>query len=157
MKYTGTLLIVSMLCIAGQTSSVYADYSLSKIFKSKVKKREPLWFDVLSNERKEREKKQEIQQIESTLNQTVIQDIAQQRTQVGDIQCLSQSQLNPNDQLSLIHAVERAVCRFPETKSAWVQTRIQAAQLKISKSSYYPQLSTSVNYDWGRDDYQVDG
>ena len=157
MKYTGTLLIVSMFCIAGQTSSVYADYSLSKIFKSKVKKREPLWFDVLSNERKEREKKQEIQQIESTLNQTVIQDIAQQRTQVGDIQCLSQSQLNPNDQLSLIHAVERAVCRFPETKSAWVQTRIQAAQLKISKSSYYPQLSTSVNYDWGRDDYQVDG
>lgn len=156
-NYKAMVRVMLMLSVMAQTTSLYADYSLSKLFKEKAKKREPLWFDVLTNERKEREKKQEIQKIESALNQNIPQDIAQQRTQVGNIQCLTQPQLNLNEQLSLIHAVERSVCRFPETKAAWVKTKIQAAQLRITQSSYYPQVSASLNYDWGRDDYQVDG
>ncbi|AOA58815.1 TolC family protein [Acinetobacter larvae] len=77
------------------------------------------------------------------------------RNQIGVMNCLSQPTLAATKTLELIQAIEKAVCFSPETNSAWVQTKIQAAQLAISKSSYYPQLSTNANYDWGKDNYQV--
>jgi len=80
---------------------------------------------------------------------------AMTRSQIGIINCLSQPSLKVTQTLELMQAVEKAVCSNPDTNSAWVQTKLQAAQLGVSKASYYPQVSSSVNYDWGKDDYQV--
>lgn len=78
------------------------------------------------------------------------------RPQIGTIDCLSQPYLNMSQTLELIQVVEKAVCFNPETNSAWVQSKIQAAQLGMTKASYYPQISSTANFDWGKDDYQVD-
>lgn len=75
--------------------------------------------------------------------------------QIGIINCLSQPNLNINQTLELFQAIEKAICFNPETNSAWVQTKIQAAQLGASKANYYPQLSSSANYEWGKNNYQV--
>lgn len=77
------------------------------------------------------------------------------RPQIGTINCLSQFSLNLEQTLGLLQAVEKAVCFNPDTNGAWVQAKINAAQLGVAKSSYYPQISSSANFDWGKDDYQV--
>ena len=157
MKYNQVTLIILSLFVMGQTAPLHAESVFSKLIPNTKKQREKFWLDDLVEKRKEQEKKKEIQNIEQQLNQTVAQDIQKQKVQTQDYQCVSKAQLPINEKLSLIDAVERAVCRYPETRSAWIQTQIQAAQLKIAQSSYYPQVSATLNYDWGRDDYQVDG
>ena len=77
------------------------------------------------------------------------------RTQVGQINCHDQPKLATDQVLELMQATEKAVCYHPEAYNAWVQTKIQTAQLGISRSEYYPILNATLNYDWGKDDYQV--
>jgi len=95
--------------------------------------------------------------IDSQNNQAmpIVQAKTMLRPQIGIINCLSQPNLAMSEILELMQAVEKAVCFNPETNSAWVQAKIQAAQLGISQASFYPQISSSANYDWGKDDYQV--
>lgn len=157
MKYKKKILIFTMFLSMGQVTLTYADHSFSKIFKLKKNKFEQISFDLPILEKKDKKQQQQLKLIEPLLNPVVKPGTLSERSQVGSIECLTQPELNPSQKLSLIHAVERSVCRFPETKAAWVKTKIQAAQLRITQSSYYPQVSASLNYDWGRDDYQVDG
>ena len=77
------------------------------------------------------------------------------RQKIGTINCLSQFSLNLGQILVLLQAVEKAVCFNPDTNGAWVQTKVNAAQLGQAKSSYYPQITSNANFDWGKDDYQV--
>lgn len=91
--------------------------------------------------------------IDSSAN--MLTEIRKNQSGLESIECLSQASLNREIVLDLMSAIEKAVCYHPEARSAWIQTKIQAAQLGISKSSYYPQLNTTLNHDWGKDDYQV--
>jgi len=60
--------------------------------------------------------------------------------------------LAENQVLTLEDVVERALCDNPQTRIAWINARIQAAQVGVSKSTYLPSLTingsaaqTSVN------------
>lgn len=156
MKYSSIIMLMSV-CMMQLAPMTHADTGFSKWLKPEKKKRERAWFDDLLDERKARESQQEIKQIETQLNQDIKQDIQKQRTHVGVVECLTQAKVNAEQTLTLMQAIERAVCQYPETKSAWIQTKVQAAQVKIAQSAYFPQVDTTLNYDWGRDDYQVDG
>jgi len=48
--------------------------------------------------------------------------------------------------LQLPEAIERALCQSPDSRAAWAQARIQAAQLGIARSAYLPNLSANVGY-----------
>lgn len=50
----------------------------------------------------------------------------------------------PTAVLELAEAIERALCAHPETRAAWAQARIQAAQLGVARGAYLPQLQASV-------------
>lgn len=43
--------------------------------------------------------------------------------------------------LSLTDVVERALCNNPQTREAWANARVQAAQVGIGKSAYLPSIS----------------
>lgn len=45
--------------------------------------------------------------------------------------------------LTLAHAVERALCANPATRSAWLTARLRAAELGQAYSAYLPELSLS--------------
>ena len=108
----------------------------------------------LTPEVKEKIEQQKV--FEDSLNKPIREDIRNLRGNVGIVNCLSQSSLKQDKILTLMEAVEKAVCNNPETHNAWIQTKIQAAQVGIAKSAFYPQFSATLNYDWGKDDYQVD-
>ena len=155
MKITYIAFIVVAGSLFGHSSLAYAESWLSKLTPNQKKQRETLWFDELTAQRKARENETKRKQIEQQLNQSVSLDLQNQKMLSQPQHCLSQNSLKNEQPIELIDAIERAVCRNPETKSAWVQTRIQAAQLKISKANYYPQVNSTLNYDWSRDDNQV--
>nr|WP_061875088.1 TolC family protein [Acinetobacter lactucae] len=81
--------------------------------------------------------------------------MAEHRNQPNYQNCLSHAALKQGQTLELIQAVEKAVCHNPETHNAWIQMRIQAARLGMSRSAYYPQVNTTLYYNWGKDHYQV--
>ncbi|KGF78260.1 hypothetical protein IA69_31335 [Massilia sp. JS1662] len=46
-------------------------------------------------------------------------------------------------QLSLMEAIERALCRDPQTRQAWADVKLQAAQVGIAQAAYLPTLNAS--------------
>lgn len=76
--------------------------------------------------------------------------------QIGEINCLNHTPLHQDQMLSLIHAIEKALCFNPETNIAWVQTKLYAAQRGISKSLYYPQVQSRAGYNWNQERYRMD-
>lgn len=47
--------------------------------------------------------------------------------------------------LALVEAVERALCRDPQSRQAWANAKVQAAQIGIAKSSYLPTIAASLD------------
>ncbi|MBY0578249.1 MAG: TolC family protein [Burkholderiales bacterium] len=50
-----------------------------------------------------------------------------------------------NAPLTLDDVVERALCNNPQTRAAWENARVQAAQVGVAKSAYLPTFSASVS------------
>lgn len=48
--------------------------------------------------------------------------------------------------LALHEAIERALCQSPESRAAWAQARVQAAQLGIAKAAYLPNVNAQAGY-----------
>lgn len=48
----------------------------------------------------------------------------------------------PGSPLSLVEAVERALCNNPQTRQAWASVKAQAAQLGVSQAAYVPTINT---------------
>ena len=71
------------------------------------------------------------------------------RQSVGNISCLNGA-IKSGQTLDLMEAIERSVCNNPETKSAWIDTKIKAAQVKMTQSQYYPQVTGTVDYNRGK-------
>ena len=46
--------------------------------------------------------------------------------------------------LALADVVERALCNNPQTREAWANARVQAAQVGIARSAYLPSLSVTA-------------
>ncbi len=57
---------------------------------------------------------------------------------------------SPLGTLTLLTAAEIALCNNPQTRAAWINTRIAAAQLGISRASYLPSVSLSATRQWNR-------
>jgi len=47
------------------------------------------------------------------------------------------------DPLTLLDAVERALCRNPQTRQAWANVKVQAAALGTSRAAYLPSLTAA--------------
>ena len=140
--------------------AVYADIQQKSAWSNLLnkKKNTATLFNILVEEKKQKEikdTKQTNPKVGQVLNQTSLPKIQKERSQLGTINCLSQTKLDQEHVLELMFAIEKAVCHHPEANNAWIQTKIQAAQVGISKASYYPQVNTTLNYDWGKDNYQV--
>ncbi|WP_211461146.1 TolC family protein [Collimonas silvisoli] len=45
--------------------------------------------------------------------------------------------------LTLLDAVERALCRNPQTRQAWANVKVQAAAVGVSRAAYLPSLNAS--------------
>ena len=86
---------------------------------------------------------------------SALPELNNDRPQIGNINCQTQIKLATAQVLELMQATEKAVCNHPEAYKAWIETNIQKAQLGINRSEYYPILSATLNYDWGKDNYQV--
>ncbi|WP_144238604.1 TolC family protein [Pseudomonas brassicacearum] len=52
--------------------------------------------------------------------------------------------------LSLQETIERILCSDPKTRSAWAHAKAQAAQIGVSRSSYFPKLTGSTGMSTGR-------
>lgn len=52
--------------------------------------------------------------------------------------------------LTLLDAVERALCRNPQTRQAWANVKVQAAAVGIGEAAYLPALNASAS--WGKVD-----
>ncbi|MEO6920930.1 MAG: TolC family protein [Collimonas sp.] len=48
--------------------------------------------------------------------------------------------------LSLLDAVERALCRNPQTRQAWANVKVQAATVGVSRAAYLPTLTSSGSW-----------
>ena len=59
----------------------------------------------------------------------------------------------PNGALNLLDVVNLALCNNPQTREAWINARVQAAQVGVSQASYLP--SPSLTASGGRS--RVDG
>ncbi|MHB8425318.1 MAG: TolC family protein [Gammaproteobacteria bacterium] len=57
---------------------------------------------------------------------------------------------SPLGTLTLLNVTEIALCNNPQTRAAWINTRIAAAQLGISRASYLPSVSLSAVRQWNR-------
>lgn len=166
MKYHHKFFIVMLsLLILFSNAAVYAE---SKILQSALnfwvknknrnKNKTAQFYDSVAERKVPAEKPTSIpfvSQPKNDLSTHANTAIPKNESGLGAIDCLSQATLNPDIVLELIPAIERAVCYHPDAHSAWIQTKIQAAQLGMSKSGYYPQINTTLNHDWGKDDYQV--
>ncbi len=51
----------------------------------------------------------------------------------------------PSAALDLSGVVAQALCRNPDTRTAWLNVQVQEARLKSAKSSYYPTLDLSAS------------
>lgn len=58
--------------------------------------------------------------------------------------------IKPPNPLTLLDAVERALCRNPQTREAWANVKAQTAALGVSRSSYLPRLTAGGS--WGKSD-----
>lgn len=54
--------------------------------------------------------------------------------------------------LSLWEIVDRALCNNPQTRSAWANAKVSAAQVGVARSAYLPTLSASVGASRNRAD-----
>ncbi|MGZ8171641.1 MULTISPECIES: TolC family protein [Methylobacter] len=59
--------------------------------------------------------------------------------------------------LSLLEAVERALCNNPQTRQTWASVKAQAAQVGISKAAYLPALNANVSGTYGNNKTTVKG
>ncbi|AMO96893.1 outer membrane efflux family protein [Collimonas fungivorans] len=48
--------------------------------------------------------------------------------------------------LTLLDAVERALCRNPQTRQAWANVKVQAAALGVSRAAYLPTLTAAGSW-----------
>ncbi|MDD5329951.1 MAG: TolC family protein [Sulfuricella sp.] len=46
--------------------------------------------------------------------------------------------------LALVEAVERALCHDPQSRQAWANTKVQAAQVGVAKSAYLPTVAATL-------------
>ncbi|MDD5300971.1 MAG: TolC family protein [Gallionella sp.] len=51
----------------------------------------------------------------------------------------------PNGALNLLDVVNLALCKNPQTREAWANARVQAAQVGVSKASYLPSPSLTAS------------
>lgn len=59
--------------------------------------------------------------------------------------------------LSLLEAVERALCNNPQTRQAWASVKAQAAQVGISQAAYLPTLNATTGGSYGNNKTTVKG
>ena len=57
--------------------------------------------------------------------------------------------------VDLLEVVERAMCSNTEARQAWVNVKIQAAQVGVAKAAYLPSVDASLSYSRGPNNYQV--
>ncbi len=62
-----------------------------------------------------------------------------------------------NGVVDLLEAVERALCNNPQTRQAWANVKIQAAQVGVAEAAYLPTLDGSAGLSKGPNSYQVTG
>lgn len=55
----------------------------------------------------------------------------------------------PTAALDLAGVVAQALCRNPDTRSAWLNVQVQEARLSMAKSGYYPTLDASASQTHG--------
>src|SRR5664279_2428188 len=55
------------------------------------------------------------------------------------------SALDYNSALGLADVADAALCNNPQTREAWANARIQAAQVGIARSAYLPSVNDSVS------------
>lgn len=79
--------------------------------------------------------------VEKPINKKIIED-----KETLDFECLEQLNLNSFKKIDLISAIEKVICNDSDNKIAWIQTKIHAQNLNIEKSSYYPIITSSLNY-----------
>lgn len=48
------------------------------------------------------------------------------------------------DPLHLADVIDIALCRNPQTRQSWARAKVQAAEVAIARSSYYPQVDAAV-------------
>lgn len=61
------------------------------------------------------------------------------------------------DELNLADVIELSMCNNPQTRQAWLNTKVGSTTYKKSLASYYPQISASANYqDSKNTDFTVD-
>lgn len=61
------------------------------------------------------------------------------------------------DELNLADVIELSMCNNPQTRQAWLNTKVGSTTYKKSLASYYPQISVSANYqDSKNTDFTVD-
>jgi len=53
----------------------------------------------------------------------------------------------PADAVSLMNAVDMALCNNPQTRQAWANVRAQAAQTGVAKSAYLPSINATLSAD----------
>jgi len=60
------------------------------------------------------------------------------------------AQLNVNTTLTLADVADAALCNNPQTREAWANARIQAAQVGIARSAYLPSVTDNIsgNFTW---------
>ncbi|MFA6921724.1 MAG: TolC family protein [Gallionella sp.] len=59
--------------------------------------------------------------------------------------------------LSLLEAVERALCNNPQTRKTWASVKVQAAQVGISQAAYLPTLNATTSGTYGNNKTTVKG
>ncbi|OIR04451.1 outer membrane protein OprM precursor [mine drainage metagenome] len=64
---------------------------------------------------------------------------------------------NVNNALTLADVVETALCNNPQTREAYANARVQAAQLGVAKSAYFPVVNDNVsaNLNWANPESTV--
>jgi outer membrane protein TolC len=55
------------------------------------------------------------------------------------------SDVDEHAPLSLAEVVDRALCQNPQTRTAWANARVQAAQVGVARSAYLPSVSATAS------------
>ena len=53
-----------------------------------------------------------------------------------------------SDPITLVEAVERALCNNPVTRQTWANIKIQAAAVGVARAGYFPQVKASLQDSW---------
>lgn len=72
---------------------------------------------------------------EKGLSQTPLTSSQYRNNKIGE--CVFGELENP---LKLLDVIDRALCNSPQSKQAWVTTKVQASQLGLSRSAYLPTI-----------------